>query len=78
MEEFERRLGGPVAASEASASDPADLAVGILGPHESCAAAVGAVERWVIPALARLGVLPPASAAIAGGLELGVVARPST
>jgi len=58
MEDFERRLGGPVAAHEATAPDPDDLAVGILSPHQSCAAAVGAVERWVIPSLARLGVLP--------------------
>jgi hypothetical protein len=59
MEDFERRLGGPVAAHEAAAADPDDLAVGILNAHEGCAAAVGAVDRWVIPSLARLGVLPP-------------------
>jgi hypothetical protein len=59
MEDFERRLGGPVAAQDAPAQDPDDLAVGILNAHESCAAAVGAVERWVIPSLTRLGVLPP-------------------
>lgn len=58
MEDFEGRLGGPVAASEATASTPEDLAVGILSAHESCAAAVRAVERWVIPSLAGLGVLP--------------------
>jgi hypothetical protein len=58
MEDFERRLGGPVAAHEATAPDPDDLAVGILSTHQSCAAAVGAVERWVIPSLVRLGVLP--------------------
>ena len=59
MEDFERRLGGPVAPDETSAPNREELAVGILGPHQSCAAAVRAVERWVIPALARLGVLPP-------------------
>jgi hypothetical protein len=37
---------------------PKELAVGILTPHEACAAAVRAVERWVIPSLARLGVVP--------------------
>jgi hypothetical protein len=58
MEAFERRLGGPVTNSEAWTPNPEELAVGILSPHESCAAAVRAVERWVIPALARLGVLP--------------------
>jgi hypothetical protein len=63
MENFERMLGGPVAASEAMASDPADRAVGILSTHESCAAAVGAVERWVLPSLAGLGVLPAPAAA---------------
>jgi hypothetical protein len=59
MEDFERRIGGPVTATEAHASDPEELAVGILSPHRGCAAAVRAVERWVIPSLARLGVLPP-------------------
>jgi hypothetical protein len=37
------------------------VAVGILSPPEGCAAAVRAVERWVIPALGRLGVLPSPS-----------------
>jgi hypothetical protein len=59
MEGFERRLGGPVSKDEAPTPNPDELAVGILSAHESCAAAVRAVERWVIPALARLGVLPP-------------------
>lgn len=59
MEAFERRLGGPVAGHAATAPDADDLAVGILTAHQSCAAAVGAVERWVIPSLVRLGVLPP-------------------
>ena len=59
MEDFERRLGGPVAPNETSAPNPEELAVGILSPQQSCAAAVRAVDRWVIPALARLGVLPP-------------------
>jgi hypothetical protein len=59
MEAFERRIGGPVAKDEAWRPDPQEQAVGILSPHEGCAAAVRAVERWVIPSLARLGVLPP-------------------
>jgi len=58
MEDFERRIGGPVAAIEAVAPDPEDLALGILSAAEGCAAAVKAVERWVIPSLARVGVLP--------------------
>jgi hypothetical protein len=62
MEYFERRLGGPVATDETKAPDPEELAVGILSPHQGCAAAVRAVERWVIPSLARLGVLPLVSA----------------
>lgn len=63
MQDFERRLGGPVEANEAPAPDPEEMAVGILSPHQSCAAAVGAVEHWVLPSLARLGVLPlPATA----------------
>ncbi len=59
MEDFERRLGGPATSPETPPLAPEQLAVGILGPHQSCAAAVRAVERWVIPALGRLGVLPP-------------------
>jgi hypothetical protein len=59
MEDFERRIGGPVPASETSAPSPEELAVGILSPGQGCAAAVRAVERWVLPSLARLGVLPP-------------------
>jgi len=58
MEAFERRLGGPVSENETAAPDPDDLAVGMLSAQQSCAAAVRAVERWVIPSLARLGVLP--------------------
>ena len=58
MEAFERRLGGPVLGNEASTPNPEDLAVGILTAREACAAAVRAVERWVIPSLAGLGVLP--------------------
>jgi hypothetical protein len=59
MEAFERRIGGPISTDEARTPDHQDLAVGILSPHDACAAAVRAVERWVIPSLARLGVLPP-------------------
>lgn len=59
MEAFERRIGGPVSTDGAWTPNPEELAVGILSPHEGCAAAIRAVERWVIPSLARLGVLPP-------------------
>ena len=58
MEAFERRIGGPVSTTDAWTPNEDELAVGILSPHEGCAAAVRAVERWVIPSLARLGVLP--------------------
>jgi len=58
MQAFERRIGGPVATNEPWTPNDEELAVGILGVHEGCAAAVRAVERWVIPSLARLGVLP--------------------
>lgn len=61
MEAFERRIGGPVAKDDAWTPDAEESALGILSPHEGCAAAVRAVERWVIPSLARLGVLPPPS-----------------
>jgi len=58
MEAFERRLGGPVSRDDAWKPNPEELAAGILSPHEACAAAVRAVERWVIPALTRLRVIP--------------------
>jgi hypothetical protein len=45
--------------NEPPTPNPEELAAGILRPHDSCAAAVRAVERWVIPSLARLGVIPP-------------------
>ena len=57
MEDFERRLGGPVPATETTPPDAENLAVGILSPLASCTAAVEAVQRWVIPSLTRLGVL---------------------
>jgi hypothetical protein len=66
MEDFERRLGGPVAANESPAPDPDDRALGILTPLESCAAAVQAVARWVIPSLTRIGVLPSGRSQPAG------------
>ncbi|HEY4395830.1 MAG TPA: ferritin-like domain-containing protein [Polyangia bacterium] len=59
MEAFERRMGGPVPPDEAWTPNPEELAVGLLSRHEACAAAVRAGERWVIPSLGRLGVLPP-------------------
>jgi hypothetical protein len=58
MEAFERRLGGPVSTNQGWTPNPEELAAGILSPQEGCAAAVRAVERWVIPSLARLNVLP--------------------
>jgi hypothetical protein len=59
MEAFERRLGGPVPRGQTWTPNVEELAVGILSPREGCDAAIRAVERWVIPSLARLGVLPP-------------------
>jgi hypothetical protein len=58
MEGFERRIGGPVSHDEAWAPNLPELAVGIISPREGCAAALRAVERWVIPSLIRLGVAP--------------------
>jgi hypothetical protein len=58
MEAFERRIGDPISPDHPWPPNPADSAVGILSPQEGCAAAVRAVDRWVIPSLARLGVLP--------------------
>jgi hypothetical protein len=56
MQTFERRIGGPVPADHADASDPSALAFGILGRGANCAAAMSAVERWVIPPLMKLGI----------------------
>ena len=61
MEAFERRMGGPIPADGAWTSDSDESGLGIVSPQQGCAAAVRAVERWVLPALARLGVLPPPS-----------------
>ncbi len=82
MELFERLLGGPIAAESLAAKPPQGSshasptsapaarasAVGLLAPLVNCAAAVACIPRWVLPPLARLGVLPepngpPASAA---------------
>ena len=71
MQDFERRLGGPVTAQEATPADPAAAAFGLLTPAENCAAAVAAAERWVIPPLTRLGIVPRAVDA-----ERSATARP--
>lgn len=57
MEDFERRLGGPVTPGDAPASDPDAAALGMLTPAQNCVAAVAAVERWVLPALIRIGIV---------------------
>ena len=65
MEEFERRLGGPL-------KDPVDIAApatdtsrfGLLSTAESCDAAISCIPRWVLPALQRLGVAPSGRAAV--------------
>lgn len=62
MEDFERRLGGPVPEGDTRAPDPDTMALGMLTPAQNCAAAIAAVERWVIPPLARLGVVDQAGA----------------
>lgn len=62
MEDFERRLGGPVSTGDASEPNPEAMALGMLTAEQNCAAAVAAVERWVIPPLKKLGVLDRASA----------------
>jgi hypothetical protein len=43
-------------ADEGRVPDPDAMALGMLMAAQNCAAAVVAVERWVIPPLARLGV----------------------
>lgn len=62
MQDFERRLGGPVTSDSVAKSDPASASFGMLSPAENCAAAVSAAERWVIPSLIRLGIAVPGPA----------------
>ena len=59
MEDFERRLGGPVQnAAGIARPNPAASAVGLLSTAESCEAAVASIPRWVLPPLRRLGIAP--------------------
>lgn len=57
MEEFERRLGGPIDSAAVPPPDEEAMRLGMLTAAQNCAAAVTAVERWVIPPLARLGIV---------------------
>lgn len=59
MEDFERRLGGPVLNGRtARPPSPAASAVGLMSSDETCEAAVAAIPRWVLPPLQRLGIAP--------------------
>jgi hypothetical protein len=37
----------------------AAAALGLLTPAASCGAVISSIPRWVLPHLARLGVVPP-------------------
>jgi hypothetical protein len=64
MQSFERRVGGPVInlprlSNLGVRRDTAAAALGLLSPHASCSAVIASIPRWVLPHLARLGVVPP-------------------
>lgn len=58
MDDFERRLGGPVQSDDVGAPPSAWSDVGLLSTNEGCEAAVAAIPRWVLPPLRRLGIAP--------------------
>jgi hypothetical protein len=59
MEGFERMLGGPIASDAAEpAPDAVSSALGMLPPHETCAAALACLPRWVLRPLAALRIVP--------------------
>jgi hypothetical protein len=61
MRTFEQRVGGPVidAPQLAARGNTAAAALGLLTPAASCGAVISSIPRWVLPHLARLGVVPP-------------------
>jgi len=61
MQTFEQRVGGPVinAPQIAARGNTAAAALGLLTPAASCGAVISSIPRWVLPHLARLGVVPP-------------------
>ncbi len=61
MQTFEQRVGGPVidAPAIAARGKTAAAALGLLTPAASCGAVISSIPRWVLPHLARLGVVPP-------------------
>jgi hypothetical protein len=61
MQSFEQRVGGPVvdAPKVAIRRNTAAAALGLLSPEASCGAVIASIPRWVLPHLARLGVVPP-------------------
>jgi hypothetical protein len=61
MQTFEQRVGGPVinVPQVAMRGKTAAAALGLLTPAASCGAVISSIPRWVLPHLARLGVVPP-------------------
>ncbi len=61
MQLFEQRVGGPVvdAPKVTIRRNTAAAALGLLSPEASCSAVISSIPRWVLPHLARLGVVPP-------------------
>ena len=58
MEAIERRTGGPVGGP--SGGDEPDVAATLGAPPSRCVGLgmLDAVPRWVLPRLARMGVVP--------------------
>jgi hypothetical protein len=63
MQSFEQRVGGPVMSTPPLSiqRDTAAAGLGLLSPQASCSAVISSIPRWVLPHLARLGVVPPAA-----------------
>jgi hypothetical protein len=61
MQSFEQRVGGPVleVPKVTIRRNTAAAALGLLSPEASCSAVIASIPRWVLPHLARLGVVPP-------------------
>jgi hypothetical protein len=60
MQAFERRTGGPVGEQKSATENAPHVSLGAVPGRVTGSGALRAVPRWVLPRLARLGVLPRA------------------